>query len=216
MTSASTAGALAELACDLRGAFAVQVGEDHARPLGRERPGGCTADTAGAAGDEDDGSLELAGRRCERKLVELERPVLDRERLLVVQGDEAPEPGGTSHHGDRAQVEVARELRGLQRPPGLTRPTPSISTTRGLGSSSVSRRPGTARSRHVRAPGRPRPARRGGRATGPRHRVPDRTRHTRAAAWCARDGRGTRRRPARARANRGRRRIRSTAGERST
>ena len=51
------------------------------------------ADPAGGAGDQRDRALQLARRRRERQLVELERPVLDRERLLVVERDEAAERG---------------------------------------------------------------------------------------------------------------------------
>ena len=98
---------------------------------------------------------ELARRRGERELVELERPVLDPERLLVVEGDEAAERGGAAHDRDRPQVEVARELRGLRasaRPP--TRPSPRSARRAGSGRAARRRRLRSARSRRARAPGR--------------------------------------------------------------
>ena len=44
-----------------------------------------------AAGDERDLALQLAGRRRLRELVELQRPVLDREALRGVQRHELAE-----------------------------------------------------------------------------------------------------------------------------
>ena len=109
---------VAEFGGVLGGTFAVDVGDDDAGALGDERPGDGAADAAGAAGDQGDRSLELPRRRRERQLVQLERPVLDPERLLVVERDEAAERGGAAHDCDRAVVEVAGEPGGLQRPPG--------------------------------------------------------------------------------------------------
>ena len=60
-------------------------------PRRRERVDDRAADAAGRAGDERDLALQLAGRRRQRQLVELERPVLDREALALVERHEAAE-----------------------------------------------------------------------------------------------------------------------------
>ena len=91
----------------------VEVERDHAGARGGERVEDRAADAAGAAGDERDLALELAGRRRLGELVELERPVLDREALGGVERDELAERLGAGHDLDRAVVEVARDLRRL-------------------------------------------------------------------------------------------------------
>ena len=62
-------------------ALAVEVEGDDARARGRQRLDDRAPDAARRAGDERDLALQLAGRRRLRELVELERPVLDREAL---------------------------------------------------------------------------------------------------------------------------------------
>src|SRR4029079_18615879 len=54
-------------------------------------------------------ALQLAGTGRERQLVELERPILDREALRLVERREAAERMRSGHHLDRALIEVARE-----------------------------------------------------------------------------------------------------------
>ena len=60
-------------------------------PARGERVDDRAADAARAAGDERDLALQLAGRRRLRELVELQRPVLDREALGGVERDELAE-----------------------------------------------------------------------------------------------------------------------------
>ena len=84
---------VAELVREGSRTLGVEVGRDDARATGRELACHGAADAAGGAGDERDHALELTGRRGERQLVELERPVLDRERLRVVERDEPAERG---------------------------------------------------------------------------------------------------------------------------
>ena len=90
--AAATAGLARDVAADRepvvaevrdRGARAVrvEVEGDDARARRVQRVADRAADPAGAAGDERDRALQLAGRRRLRELVELERPVLDREAL---------------------------------------------------------------------------------------------------------------------------------------
>ena len=98
-------------------AVAVEVERDHARAGRRQRLDDRAPDAARAAGDQRDLALQLAGRRRLRELVELQRPVLDRERLRRVQRHELAERLGARHDLDRAVVEVARDLRRLGRRP---------------------------------------------------------------------------------------------------
>ena len=100
-----------ELVGDCARALVVQVGDDDVGAACGERPGGGPADPARAAGDERDASGQLAGRRRLRELVALERPVLDRERLGLVERAEAAECVGRAFDGDRPVVEVARDAR---------------------------------------------------------------------------------------------------------
>ena len=100
------------------GAVAVEVERDHARARGGERVDDRAADAARAAGHERDLALQLAGRRRLRELVELQRPVLDREALGGVERDELAERLRARHHLDRAVIEVARDLRQLGRRAG--------------------------------------------------------------------------------------------------
>ena len=140
--------------------------------------------SAGRAGDERDRALELARRRRERQLVELERPVLDRERLRVGERDEAAERGRAAHHGDRPVVQVAREPRRLQRASdrhhadALDEHDP-----RARIGSTVARARGTPRSTRAPAPGtRARAPRRAARNERSRRRRRDRSRPTAAGA----------------------------------
>src|SRR4029077_13042503 len=68
---------------------------------------GRATDSARTAGDQRDATGELPARRCLRKLVSLERPVLDRERLALVQRAKAADGVGCVLHGYRAVVEIA-------------------------------------------------------------------------------------------------------------
>ena len=89
------------------GALAVDVERDDARAGLRQRFDDGPTDAAGGAGDERDLALELTRRRRQRQLVQLQRPVLDREALGLVERDELgdgarrrPSPrsrGGTDH-----------------------------------------------------------------------------------------------------------------------
>ena len=81
---------VAELGDRLRGALAVEVEADHARAGGGQRVDDRAADAAGRAGDQRDLALQLARRRRQRELVELERPVLDREALALVSDVKPP------------------------------------------------------------------------------------------------------------------------------
>ena len=80
--------AVAVLGDRLARAVAVEVERHHARAGGGQRGDDRAPDPARAAGDQRDLALQLAGRRRLRELVELERPVLDREALGGVQGHE--------------------------------------------------------------------------------------------------------------------------------
>ena len=82
-------------------------------PAPRQRVDDRAADAARRAGHERHLALQLAGRRRERELVELQRPVLDGEALLLGQRHEAAERVRARHHLDRAVVEVARQPRRL-------------------------------------------------------------------------------------------------------
>ena len=113
---------VAELRHRLGGARPVEVEGDHAGARGVERVPDRAPDPPGAAGDERDRALQLAGRRRLRELVELERPVLDREALRGVERDEPAQRLGAGHHLDRAVVEVARDARVLRRRAGRDEP----------------------------------------------------------------------------------------------
>ncbi len=99
-------------------AVAVEVERHHARARGSERGDDRAPDPARATRDQRDLALQLTGRRRLRELVELERPVLDRERLGRVQGHELAQGLSAGHHLDRAVVEVARDPRRLGGRPG--------------------------------------------------------------------------------------------------
>ena len=73
------------------GALAVEVEGDHGCAERRERVDDGPADPTRGSRDERDLALQLARRRRQRELVELERPVLDREALGGRQRDEADE-----------------------------------------------------------------------------------------------------------------------------
>ena len=103
------------------------------------------ADPAGGAGDERDLALELARRRRQRELVELERPVLDGEALGLGQRDELRRPRwrppSPRSRGDRGRGRCAPPWASV---PTATSPTFSIRTTRGSGSDMTSRVGGVA------------------------------------------------------------------------
>ena len=157
-----------------------------ASPIARPMP-------PGAARDQRDLALQLAGRRRLRELVELERPVLDREALLRVERDELAERLGARHHLDRAVVEVARELRGLGRRAGGDEPEVLDQHDPRIGVGGLGRL--VAVFLHVRAvvrAERARRARRSGRAARRRRRSPGRTGSTAAArlVWTRWSGHG--------------------------
>ena len=97
-----------ELRRDVPGAVAVQVRDDDVRAARGEQACGRAADAAGAARDHGDAAGELPRRRRLRELVALERPVLDRECLLLAEGAEPADRVGGVLDDDRAVVEVAR------------------------------------------------------------------------------------------------------------
>ena len=66
-------------------ALLVEVGEHQVRPTGGEIAGDIPADARGGAGDEDNVADELRRRRCERQLVQLERPFEEVADLLLVE-----------------------------------------------------------------------------------------------------------------------------------
>ena len=177
------------------GAGLVEVERDDAGARGGERVADRAADAAGAAGHERDLALQLARRRRLGELVELERPVLDREALGGVERDELAERLRAGHHLDRAVVEVARDRRVLRRRAGGDEPEvldqhdPRVR----VGRLASSRRRGPRRTRGSR-PGTPPRARRCARAAPRRRRSRGRRGSTAARAWCARGGRGTGRR----------------------
>ena len=96
-----------------RGALLVEVERHDARAGRGQRLDDRAADAARRAGDQRHLALQLAGRRGERELVELQRPVLDREALRLVERHEAAERVGAGHDLDRPVVEVARQPRRL-------------------------------------------------------------------------------------------------------
>ena len=177
------------------GAGLVEVEGDDARARGGQRVADRAADAARAAGDERDLALQLAGRRRLGELVELERPVLDREALLGVERDELAERLGARHHLDRAVVEVARDRRVLRRRAGRDEPEVLDEHDPRVGVGGLGRLVAVAprRTRGSRR-GTPPRARRSARAARRRRRCRGRRGSTAARAWCARGGRGTARR----------------------
>ena len=171
------------------------------------------ADAARGAGDERDLALQLAGRRRQRELVELERPVLDREALARVERDEAAERVRAGHDLDRAVVEVARQPRRLRRRAGADEADVlDRATTRASGSAGTvvsSPWPSTYVAVLVAVGGRALADARAQRRR--RRRPPGRTGSTAARAWCARGGPGRRRRRRSARPPPARRRTRPPA-----
>ena len=105
----------AELGDRRRGPFAIQVERNHGRAERGERGDHGAADPARGSRHERDPPLQLARRRRQRELVQLERPVLDLEALGRGQRDEAVERVRAGHHLHRAVVEVAREARAGER-----------------------------------------------------------------------------------------------------
>src|SRR6266852_2133039 len=72
-----------QLLRDLLDALDVAIGDNDVRAAGSKHACGRAADAARTAGDQRDAARELPPWRCLRKLVSLERPVLDRERLAL-------------------------------------------------------------------------------------------------------------------------------------
>ena len=90
--------------------------EDHAelraaalQALGRQAAGHRPADTRGAAGDESDPPRQLLLGRCQRQLVELERPVLDVEGVLRRERDVPTEGRRVADDVDRVVIDVAHD-----------------------------------------------------------------------------------------------------------
>ena len=101
----------AEAVHRVRGAVSIEVERDDACAPCRELVHHGTADAARRSGNQCHLSLKLPGRGAQRELVELERPVLDREALVLGQRGEAAERVRTSHHLDGAVIEVAGQPR---------------------------------------------------------------------------------------------------------
>ena len=101
--------AVAQLRDRLGRSLGIEVERHDAGAGRRQRLDHRAPDAAGGAGHQRHLPLELAGRRRQRQLVELERPVLDGEALALVERHEAAQRMGAGHDLDRAVVEVARE-----------------------------------------------------------------------------------------------------------
>src|SRR5207247_8551746 len=74
-----------------------------------ETAGPRPADTRGAAGDESDPPRQLLLGRCQRQLVELERPVLDVEGVLRRERDVPTEGRRVADDVDRVVIDVAHD-----------------------------------------------------------------------------------------------------------
>ena len=99
---------VADLLRGLARAVVVDVRDDHVRAEAGEALRGGPPDAAGAARDERHPAGHLLLRRHLRELVALERPVLDAERLRLVERHEAADRGDTLHDRDRTVVEPRR------------------------------------------------------------------------------------------------------------
>ena len=204
--------AVAQLRDRLGRSLGIEVERHDAGAGRRQRLDHRAPDAAGGAGHQRHLALELAGRRCQRQLVELERPVLDGEALALVERHEAAQRVGAGHDLDRAVVEVAREPcrlgggRDAHEPDVLDQHHARVRVggLRGL----------VAVALDIRAVVLAEAPRRGRRSAPPARRRrprPGRTAPTGARAWCARDGRGTPRRRRSARGRRARTRTRAPA-----
>ena len=176
-------------------------------PASRQRVDDRAPDPAGGAGDERDLALQLARRRRQRQLVQLERPVLDREALGRVERDELAErarrrPSPRSRGGRGRARDAAAFGRGAGRhqPDVLDQHDARVGVAGSVAVVAVALdvRRGSPRGRRRR---RRRRARRASRPSRSRGSYGDPQRH---AAWCGRGGPGTRRRPAVSRGGLGR------------
>ena len=131
-------------------------------------------------------------------LLSFERPVLDCEGLLVVQGDETAQSRGGAHDADGAVIEIAREPRGLERPGRRDEPDPLDEDDSGARVPDELVRPVALEELDFTAPAiLPSAARCA--PSAPRHRrCRGRRPPRRDGGACARGDRGTRRPPARA------------------
>ena len=87
----------------------VEVGHDHVRAFRGQTQRRGPADARGAARDEGDAAGELLLGRGLGQLVELERPVLDVERVPGGERHVAPEGGGGAEDRDGVVIDVAHD-----------------------------------------------------------------------------------------------------------
>ena len=89
-------------------AVAVEVGEHHARALGRQPLGDRLADARSGAGDEGDAPGQRARLGPTLELGLLEPPVLDAELLRLADRGVGGDRFGAAHHVDRVEIELRR------------------------------------------------------------------------------------------------------------
>src|SRR5205814_1868961 len=99
----------AELLGNGLGSLEVEIGDHDVCSEACEPACAGAADSASGARDERDSAGELAAGGGLAQLVALERPVLDRERLLLAERAEATRGLGCVLDGDRAVIQVAGE-----------------------------------------------------------------------------------------------------------